>query len=255
MGPADVPDTIASQEPLELTAAGVLVAAAQLGLTVGQAVRHVGLAGGGPAEPPPEAAPCTAAARLGQPPRWLAPARRARRRLLRHAAHTLGADAVFVELAAAARALAAAGGDAGLEEWRGPAACARGAVRPDGYAILRLRGRRFGFFLEYDRGTERPAQHLAKLDAYYGYRDTGRYARDYDGLPTILVVAHDTDAEQRLAAVGAAAAVGRPAPLPLLLTCEWRFRGDDGRDAHPEGLLGPIWRTPESPFRRAWPVP
>ena len=89
-----------------------------------------------------------------------------------HAAHTLGADAVFVGLAAGGPGLTAAGEDAGLEEWRGPAACARGAVRPDGYAILRLRGRRFGFFLEYDRGTERPAQHLAKLDAYYAYPET-----------------------------------------------------------------------------------
>jgi hypothetical protein len=162
---------------------------------------------------------------------------------------------VFVELAETARALAAAGEDAGLEEWRGPAACARGPVRPDGYAILRLRGRRFGFFLEYDRGTERPAQHLAKLDAYNAYRDTGRYARDYDGFPAILVVARDTDAEQRIAAVAAASAVGRSAPLPLLLTCEWRYRGDGLRAAHPEGLLGPVWRAPESPHRRRWPGP
>jgi hypothetical protein len=151
--------------------------------------------------------------------------------------------------------LAAVGVDAGLEEWRGPAACARGPVRPDGYAILRLRGRRFGFFLEYDRGTERPAHHLAKLDAYYAYRDTERYARDYDGFPTILVVAPDTDAEQRIAAVAVSSAVGRSAPLPLLLTCEWRYRGDRLRVAHRDGLLGPIWRTPDSPGRRRWPVP
>jgi hypothetical protein len=109
--------------------------------------------------------------------------------------------------------------------------------------------------LEYDRGTERPAHHLAKLDAYYAYRDTGRYARDYDGFPTILVVASDTDAEQRIATVAASSAVGRSAPVPLLLTCEWCYRGDGQRVADPEGLLGPVWRTPESPHRRRWPVP
>jgi hypothetical protein len=254
-GPEDVPGPVALQEPVELTAAGVVVVTAQLGLPVGQAARYVGLAGGGPGELAVGAAPCTVGARHAQSQRWLAPARRARRRLLRHVEHTLGADAVFVELAATARALAATGVDAGLEEWRGPAACTRGPVRPDGYAILRLRGRRFGFFLEYDRGTERPAHHLAKLDAYYAYRDTERYARDYDGFPTILVVASDTDAEQRIAAVAASSAVGRSVPLPLLLTCEWRYRGDGLRIAHPDGLLGPVWRAPESPRRRRWPGP
>jgi hypothetical protein len=254
-GPEDVPGPVALREPVELTSTGALVAAAQLGLTIGQAARHVGVAGGGPGGPAVGAAPCTVGARHAQSQRWLAPARRARRGLLRHVEHTLGADAVFVELAATARFLAATGVDAGLEEWRGPAACARGPVRPDGYAILRLRGRRFGFFLEYDRGTERPAHHLAKLDAYYAYRDSERYARDYDGFPTILVVALDTDAEQRIAAAAASAAVGRGVPLPLLLTCEWRYRRDELRTAHPEGLLGPVWRAPESPRRRRWPVP
>jgi hypothetical protein len=56
--------------------------------------------------------------------------------------------------------------DDALEEWRSAAACARGRFRPDGYGCYRRGGSRFGFFLEYDRGTERPGDYAAKLAAY-----------------------------------------------------------------------------------------
>jgi hypothetical protein len=89
--------------------------------------------------------------------------------------------------------------------------------------------------LEYDRGTERPAHHLAKLDAYYAYRDTGRYARDYDGFPTILVVASDTDAEQRIATVAASSAVGRRAPCPRCSPANGATGGTDSGSLTPRG--------------------
>jgi len=83
-------------------------------------------------------------------------ARFAIRRFVRHLAHTVGANAFFVALVLAARCVTRCGDDDALEEWRSAAACARGRFRPDGYGCYRRAGSRFGFFLEYDRGTERP---------------------------------------------------------------------------------------------------
>jgi hypothetical protein len=222
----------------ELTLEGVAFVAAQQGLTVAEAVRHTGLAGGGPGQ--------RRGTRLA----------RARYVLLRHLAHTRGADGCFVALAQAARraALRTPGArDAALVSWRNAVACARGRVRPDGYGVLRLNGRRHGFFLEYDRGTQDAAAYRRKLAAYYDYRDTGRFAQDYDGFPTLLVVSRDTDAESRFAGHARAAARGRVAPLPLLLTSEWRYLGAPGRPGDEEGPLGPIWRTPAGGPRRRWP--
>jgi hypothetical protein len=166
-------------------------------------------------------------------------------------AHTLGADDIFVRLVAAARALAAAGGDDALVEWRGPAACSRRHVRPDGYGIYRHAGQLYGFFLEYDRGTMSARDYRKKFAAYHAYWASRRFERDYDGFPTILVVAINDAAEKRIAAVVSAAAVGRPAGLPVLLTSEWRISGDP---TNLHGLLGPVWREPDAEFhcRRRW---
>jgi hypothetical protein len=223
----------------ELTPAGVALVAARQGLTVGTAARHTGLAGGGPGQ--------RAGTRLS----------RARYVLLRHLAHTRGADRFFVALARAARAAAVRSPEeapvgAALAVWRNAFACARGRVHPDGYGVLRRAGRRHGFFLEYDRGTARAGDYRAKLGAYYAYRDSGRYAADYAGFPVVLLVTTDTDAENRIAGYARAAADGA-APLALLLTTEWRFRGAPGRPPDPAGPLGPIWRTPDDPKRRRWP--
>jgi hypothetical protein len=88
-------------------------------------------------------------------------------RFLRHLDHTVGANAFFVALVQAARTVCLRGGDDAVEEWRSAAACARGRFRPDGYGCYRRAGSHFGFFLEYDRGTERPRDYAAKLAAYY----------------------------------------------------------------------------------------
>jgi hypothetical protein len=226
---------------LELTRQGVAFVAAQQGLTVAEAVRHTGLAGGGPAQRP--------GTRLS----------RARYVLLRHLAHTRGADGFFVALARAARAArrphrgATGAADEALLVWRNAVACARGRMRPDGYGVLRLDGRRHGFFLEYDRGTQDAAAYRRKLAAYYAYRDSGAFAADYAGFPALLLVTTDTDAEARVARYARAAAAGRAAPLPLLLTVEWRYRGGPWRRADPLGPLGPNWRTSDDRARRTWP--
>jgi hypothetical protein len=72
--------------------------------------------------------------------------------------------------AVAARRARQLGGDDILEEWRSAAACTHGRVRPDGYGCYRRNGSRFGFFLEFDRGTEKPAQYASKLATYDHYR-------------------------------------------------------------------------------------
>ena len=64
-------------------------------------------------------------------------------------------------------ALAQRGG--ALAEWRNAAACAHARLRPDGYGVLRLGQRDYGFFLEFDRGNVRPAPLRAKFAAYHRY--------------------------------------------------------------------------------------
>ena len=147
---------MAALELSELTREGLRELAASLGLSLDRAERLHGLAGGGPEHPTP-----------------------ARRALVRALAHTLGADAVFVALHLAARG---SRGD-GLVRWDNAAACVRGRCRPDGYGVCRLGGRDVGFFLEYDRGTERARDYAGKWAAYYAYRDSGRAARDYTSFP------------------------------------------------------------------------
>src|SRR5262245_49691753 len=94
-----------------------------------------------------------------------------RKRLLRALAHTIGANEVFVALAAAADAVRKAGGTDLLAEWRAASASERRHCKPDAYGCYVRDGRRHGFFLEYDRGTESAGRYAAKLRAYYQYRD------------------------------------------------------------------------------------
>ena len=164
-----------------------------------------------------------------------------------HLDHTVGADAVFGVLARAARSQR----DGALVEWRNAAACADGRLRPDGYGVLRLGQRYYGFFLEFDRGTVRPAPLRAKFAAYHRYLASARAARDFDGPPSILVVTAGPAAEDRVYDAVLAAEVGQPRRLPLLLTtmsllttaehgpfdCVWRMPGvHSGRRAWPDAL-------------------
>ncbi len=217
----------ASEELVELTARGLHVVAARLGLSLAVAVRELGLVGGGPD------------AHFGS-----------RRKLLSTLAHTRGADDIFVHLYRQARARAAVGCDEAMVEWQNAAACSRRHLRPDGYGVYRRGSRYDGFFLEYDRGTMNARDYFEKFRAYYRYGITGRFERDYNSYPTILVVTSDNAAEERIARVAGAAAVGQPGKLPLLLTCRWRI--DGATNSH--GLLGPVWGEPEAAFnqRRFW---
>jgi len=206
-------DSIQRLGLVELTPAGRREAARRLLLPGAVAARHHGLVSG----------------------------RVAIRRFLRHLAHTVGANAFFVALVHAARTVCSRGGADALEEWRSAAACAHGRFRPDGYGCYRRAGSRFGFFLEYDRGTERPGDYAAKLAAYYRYRDSGSAARDYDGFPTLLFVTVSDVAEALFAhQVYLAHQQHGSAALSVLLTTSPRI------GTHPERVLGPIWRAPST---------
>jgi hypothetical protein len=196
---------------VELTRAGTREAARRLMLSGSQAIRHHGL--------------------LGH-------RARARQRWLRHVSHTVGANGIFVALARAARAVTQGGGDDALVEWRSAVAASRGRFRPDGFGVYRRDRARYGFFLEYDRGTERRREYAAKLETYYRYRDTGAASRDYTGFPTVLVVTTRAAAETRFAHEAYLAWERRGGkPLPLLLTTTQLI------EQSPYGIIGPIWRT------------
>jgi hypothetical protein len=196
----------------ELTLAGTRQSLRRLGLQSTEAARHHG---------------------------YLAHSSRVRRRMLRHLAHTVGANQFFVDLVLAARRVTRAGGDDSLLEWRSAAACARGRCRPDSFGCYRRGDARCGFFLEYDRATERPREYAAKLDAYYRFRDTGAAAREFVSFPTVLVISTSVRAEDQIAYQAYLAAErngGRP--LPVLLTTTDLVR------VTVFGILGPVWRTP-----------
>ncbi|HVC33230.1 MAG TPA: replication-relaxation family protein, partial [Chloroflexota bacterium] len=211
---------------VEVTRPGLALVAAGYGLPLGAARRWLGLTGGGPDR------------RVGS-----------RRKLLKDFAHTRGVDALFLGLMRQAREARARGEDEQLVEWRNSAECGRGYLRPDGYGVYRRGEHAYGFFLEYDRGTMGFGDYLEKLAAYYQYQESRSYTRDYDGFPTILVVATTDGAEKRLAQAARVAAIGRAGELPLLLTSEARIHGDSNLL---NGLLGPIWCSPENATRRPW---
>lgn len=210
---------------VEATAEGMRLAAAQQGLTLGEGVRHNGLVGGGPERP------------LG-----------ARAKLAQNLQHTLGADEIFVRLILTGRRLAANGSDDALVEWRSAAACSRNHFRPDGYGLYRHQGELYGFFLEYDRGTMSATDYLEKFAAYYRYITGGLFERDYERFPTMLVVTTKYGSEERIARALRAAGLGWGLALPVLLTSTDLIRQDA------DGILGPVWREPDTPDRRYWPL-
>jgi hypothetical protein len=210
---------------LELTRAGLALAAAGHGLTPAAGAHRLGLVGDGPG------------------------GHRTRRILLDHPEHTLGATAVLVHLA---RAFAAAPLPTTLAHSEGEGAARRGRLRPDGAGVVRVGGAHHLFYLEYDRGTTSRRARLRKLAAYYARLEGGRWAREHRTFPTVVVVATTREHEEAFARVARAAAVGRPLRLPLLLTSEDRLA--PGAD-DPAGPLGPIWRDPWDPTRRPWPPP
>ncbi len=157
----------------------------------------------------------------------------------------------FATLFRTAQAKAIEGGNDALLEWRSAAACERGRVRPDGYGIYRRDGKLFGFFLEHDRGTTRRRDYVEKFQAYQEYLDSGRFARDYGGFPTLLIVTRNVASEACIVRAICETAAAPVRSLPVLLTVEEQVR----RPGKPIATLGAIWREARgaSIDRRCWP--
>ena len=169
------------RELVEVTIEGLRMLAGYVGLSLPTALRYHGLTGGGPRTP------------VGP-----------RRALLANLDHTLAADGVCAAIARVARTRR----DGSLVDWRNASACIHGRMRPDGYGLLRLGRREYGFFLEFDRSTVPPAARRAKVTSYLRYTVSARAAREYDGFPTILVVTLRPGTEDRIADAVLAAHAG-----------------------------------------------
>lgn len=97
----------------------------------------------------------------------------------------------------------------------------------------------YGFVVEFDRGSEMLDEYIAKFEAYYRYRDSGEAERDYHGFPKVLCISTDCAAEGQMSEAAFRVWYRRGGgALPMLLTTCQQIR------EHPEGILGPIWRTP-----------
>lgn len=92
--------------------------------------------------------------------------------------------------------------------------------------------------------------YIHKFQAYYAYWAGQRFYHNVYSFPSMLLVTVTDAAEQRIARVAGSVAAGQYAPLPLLLTCQWRIDAPD----NPLGLLGPIWSAPDAAGteRRYW---
>jgi hypothetical protein len=94
-------------------------------------------------------------------------------------------------------------------------------------------------------------KYMRKFGAYYDYWLSGRFRREYEGFPTILVVTTDYGPEERIAEAARRAAAERPVPLPALITQQRLVYDSDGS----KGPLHPAsWREPGSGVsrRRHW---
>ena len=216
---AEVAEEQAARGLLEATHDGLALVASRRGLPLSSALAIEGLVGGGPERPV-----------------------RLRAKLVQILDHTLGVNRFFLNVYRTALYRRRRCHDDALVEWRNAAACATRVIRPDGYGAYRRDGRVFGFFLEYDRGTMKRRQYWRKFSAYHTYLERQGFERDYQGMPTILVVTTTERAEvcilQALRQVGTT----RDARLPVLVTRQWRL--DDPRRS--DGMLAPIWRAADS---------
>ena len=200
---------------LEVTRVALRLLAENRGLTVAEAMHWLGYVGGGPQEA------------IG-----------VRRKLVQVLDHTLGVNSVFVGLYRAARRARAEGRDERVIVWRSAAQCGQGMIRPDGYGVYTIAGKRHSFWLEYDRGTMRQPALQAKFEAYAEYHERRLYRRDYANMPALLIVTQRAADEARILDALQAAGLGDDSGFAIWLTNETSIRHPNNRD----GIRGPIWR-------------
>jgi hypothetical protein len=115
-----------------------------------------------------------------------------------------------------------------LDTWRSEAEITewhKHLVRPDGYGCWAEHGRRLGFYLEYDTGTETLATVVKKLDDYTA-------ALEWGDPPLAGMVLFSVATARREAGLRAALAA-KHCPIPTATTAR-----DHG---HPDGPAGPVW--------------
>ncbi|MGW6023940.1 replication-relaxation family protein [Streptomyces sp. NPDC055099] len=131
--------------------------------------------------------------------------------------HIVGTNSLFTALIAHARR---PGTHARLGDWWSEPRCRRlfgDTVRPDAYARWHEQGRTFEWFLEYDRGTERPPVRVAaKLTGY------ARLAEQTGIITPVLIWTPTAHRETRVrrALADAHATVSNPHHVPIATTHE-----------------------------------
>ncbi|MFN8482972.1 MAG: replication-relaxation family protein [Anaerolineae bacterium] len=213
---------------LEVTRVALRLLAENRGLTVAEAMHWLGYVGGGPQEA------------IG-----------VRRKLVQVLDHTLGVNGVFVGLYRAARRARAEGRDERVIVWRSAAQCGQGMIRPDGYGVYTIAGKRHSFWLEYDRGTMRQPALQAKFEAYAEYHERRLYRRDYANMPALLIVTQRAADEARILDALQAAGLGNDNGFAIWLTNEATVHSQNNG----EGMRGPIWQRVGSRTleRSRWP--
>jgi len=186
----------------------------------------------------------------GDPPRVLRRYQRDVRSLARVPEHTEGVYSFFTSLLQACRTERAHGHDAALLWWETGSVCARAfhehdgwqAIRPDGAGECRVEGRRFRFWLEWDRGTMGPRDLRAKFAAYARYVRSHEWRADGNTpLRALLVV---TTSEEQVASIEQALGATLPAHLAFNVYIA------TSAALLAQGPLAPIWRL----WRTAEPV-
>ncbi|MFN8472193.1 MAG: replication-relaxation family protein [Anaerolineae bacterium] len=198
---SEVGEAMAARQLVELTDVGLALVAAHEGLSLKSAMRHNGLAGGGPNSP------------IGS-----------RAGLVQYLRHTLGVNGVALSFYRAAQSARGKGGHDAVIEWRNAAACSHRLIRPDGYLLYRHDGRTRGFFLEYDRGTMRARGYRRKFAGYLLYLRRRLFERDYDSFPTLLIVTPHSEAEERLQGAIRRAESMMGGRLSVVFLREWQLR-------------------------------
>jgi len=154
---------------------------------------------------------------------------------VRYVEHAIGTNRSLARLAADARAtggrLIEALNDAESAQGFSDVVGRPSSIRPDASGTFEVAGRRFPFFLEYDRGTLDGGDFRRKFEGYRRYYERGAWRSRFGAEPLLLFVCSDDDAERR---VVRAASAGEQA-LPVLATTEWRISRDRG------GALGTVW--------------
>ena len=164
------------------------------------------------------------------------------RLLVRHLAHTTAVHRFMARMAEQARA-------AGwrLRQMDPPHRAARHfrhghwgelrSIHPDAFGVLRGRGKREAFFLEWERRAVRPGTMAARLAPYLRYYADHHPVDDNGVVPLVLLVFDDPLAEARFHAVARRELRSAGVKVPLWVTYT---------EALEElGPLGPVWRNPD----------